>query len=161
MLLNCGVGKTPESPLDSKEIKPVHPKGNQSWILNGRTDAEVEASILWPLDVANWLTGKDPDMGKDRRQQERGTTEDEIVGWHHQPDGHEFGCTLGVDDGQGGLAYCNSWGHKELDMTEQLNWTELNWTDIWIWELDHNKGWVLNRCFQIVVLDKSLESFGQ
>ena len=99
---------------------------NQSWIFNGRTDAEAEAPILWPLDVKNWLTGKDPDTEKDRRQEERGTTENEIVGWHHQPDGHEFEQALGVDDGQRGLASCSPWGGKESDMTAWWNWTESN-----------------------------------
>ena len=116
--------KTLESPLNNKEIKPVNPKGNQSWVFNGRTDAEVEAPILWPLDVKNWLIGKDPDTGKDGRQEERGTTEDEIVGWHHQPDGHEFEQALGVSDGQRGLACCSPWAGKESDMTEWRNWTE-------------------------------------
>ena len=93
--------KTPESPLDSKEIKPVNPKGNQSWLFTGRTDAEAEIPILWPPDVMNWLTGKDPDAGKDWRQEDKGTTDDEVVGWHHQSDGHEFEQVPGVGDGQG------------------------------------------------------------
>ena len=119
--------KTLESPLDCKENQPAHPIGNQSWIFIGRTDAEAETPILWPPDGKNWLIRKDPDAGKDWRQEEKGTTEDKMVGWHHRLNGHEFGWTLGVGDGQGGLAYCNSWGHKESDTTEQLNWTELNW----------------------------------
>ena len=114
--------KTLESPLDSKEIQPVNPKGNQSWIFVGRTDVEAEIPILWPSDVKNWLIGKDPDAGKDWRQKEKGMTEDEMAGWYHWLDGHEFGYTPGVDDGQGGLACCCSWGHKESDMTEWLNW---------------------------------------
>ena len=114
--------KTLESPLDCKEIKPVNPKGNQSWIFIGRTDAE--APILWPPEAKNWLIGKDPDAGKDRRQ-EKGMTEDEMVGWHHQLHGHRFGWTLGVGDGQWGLVCYSSWGHKESDRTERLNWTEL------------------------------------
>ena len=122
--------KTLESTLDCKEIKPVHPKGNQSWIFIGRTDAEAEAPILWPLDVKNWFIGKDPDAGKEWRQEEKGTIEDEMVGWHHRLDGHEFGWTPGVGDGQGDLACCSSWGRKELDTTERLNWTELNWTEV-------------------------------
>ena len=117
--------KTLESPLDCKEIHPVHPKGNQSWIFIGRTDAEAETPILWPTDVKNWLFGKDPDVGKDWGQEEEGTTEDKMVGWHHWLGGHEFVWTLGVGDGQGGLACCDSWGRKESDTTEQLNWTEL------------------------------------
>ena len=116
--------KTLESPLDCKVIQPVHPKGNQSWIIIGRTDAEVETAILWSPDGKNWLIGKDPDAGKDWGHEEKRTTEDEMVGWHHQLDGHEFEQALGVGDGQGGLAWCSPWGHKELDTTEQLNWTE-------------------------------------
>ena len=105
------------------EIKPVNPKGNQSWIFFGRTDTEAEAPRLWPPEAKNWLVGKDPDAGKDWRQ-EKWTTEDEMVGWHHQLDGHEFEQALGVGDGQGSLACCSPWGHKELDMTKQLVWTE-------------------------------------
>ena len=109
--------KTLESPLDCKEIQPVHPKGNQSWIFTGRTDAKTP-------DSKNWLTGKDPDAGKDWRQEEKRTIEDEMIGWHHWLDGHEFAQALGVGDGQGGLVCCSLWGHKELDMTEQLNWRD-------------------------------------
>ena len=105
--------KTLESPLDCKEIQPVHPKGDQSWVFIGRTDAEAETPILWPLDVK--VIGKDPDAGKDGGQEEKGSTEDEMVGWHHQFNGHGFRWTLGVGDGQGGLA-CYSC--KELDTTE-------------------------------------------
>ena len=101
-----------ESPLDCKEIQPVHPKGNQSWIFTGRTDAEAETPILWPPDVKNWLTGKDPDIGKDWRQEEKGMREGEIVGWHQWLDGHEFEQALGVSDGQGSLACCSWWGCK-------------------------------------------------
>ena len=111
--------KTLESPLDSKEIKPVNPKG----IFIGRTDVEAEAQILWPPDVKNWLTGKDPDAGKDWRQEEKGTTEDEMVEWHYLLDGHEFEQALGVGDGQGSLGCGSPWGGKELDTTEWLNWT--------------------------------------
>ena len=120
--------KTLESPLN-KEIQPVHSKGNQSWILIGRTDAEAETPILWPPDVKNWLTLKYLDAGKDWRQEEKGTTEDEMAGWHHRLNGHELGWTLGVGDGQGGLECCNSWGHKESD-TEGLKWSELRPTPI-------------------------------
>ena len=118
--------KTLESPLDCKEIKSVHPKGNQLWIFIGRTDAEDETRIIWPPDVKSWLIWKDPDAGKDWGQEEKGTTEDEMVGWYHRLSGPGSGWTPGVGDGQGGLAFRCSWGHKELDTTERLNWTELN-----------------------------------
>ena len=117
--------KTLESPLDCKEIQPVHPK-DQSWVFIGRTDVEAETPVLWPPDVKSWLTEKHPDDGKDWGQEEKGMTEDEMVGWHHWLDGHGFGWTPGVCDGQGGLACCGSWGHKESDTTEWLNWTELS-----------------------------------
>ena len=113
--------KTLESPLDCKEIQPVNPKGNRSWIVIGRTDAEAEAPILWPPDVKSWLIGKDPDVGKDWRQEEKGTTEDEMVGWHHRLDGHEFEQAPGVGDGQGSLVCCSPWDCKESDTTERLN----------------------------------------
>ena len=116
--------KTFGSLLDCKDIQPVHPKGNQSWIFIGRTDAEAETPILWPPDAKNWLFGKDPDGGKDWRQEDKGTTEDEMVGWHHRLDGHGFEQALGVGDGQGSLVCCRPWGCKKLDMTEQLNWTK-------------------------------------
>ena len=114
-----------ESPLDCKEIQPVHPKGDQSWIFIGRTDVEDETPIVWPPHAKSWLIGKDHDAGRDWGQEEKGTTEDEMAGWHHQLDGHESEWTPGVDDGQGGLVCCDSSGHKESDMTERLNWTEL------------------------------------
>ena len=114
-----------ESPLDCKEIQPVHPKRNQSWIFFGRTDGEAETPILWPTDVKSWLTGKAPDAGKDWGREEMGTTEDEMVGWNHRLHGQGFGWTPGVGDGQGGLACCSSWGCKESDTTEWLDWTEL------------------------------------
>ena len=116
--------KTHESPLDCKEIQPVHPKGNQSWIFTGRTDAEAEILVIWPPDAKNWLTGKDPDAGKDWRQEEKGMTEDEMVGYHHWLDGHDFEQCPGVDDGQRSLVCCSPWGRQELDMSERLNWTE-------------------------------------
>ena len=115
--------KTLESPLDCKEVQPVHPKGDQSWVFIGRTDAEAETPILWPPHVKSWLSGKDPDAGRDWGQEEKGTTEDEIAGWHHRL-GHEFEWTLGVGDGQEGLACCGSWGCKESDTAEWLNWTD-------------------------------------
>ena len=114
--------KTLESPLDCKEIQPVHPKENQSWIFIGRTDAEAETPILWPPDANSWFLGKDPDAGKDWRQEEKGMTENEMVRWHHQLNEHESEEALGVGDGQGSLTCCSPWGHKELDTTEQLNW---------------------------------------
>ena len=114
--------KTLESPLDCKEIQPVHPKGNQSWIFIGRTDAEAETPILWLPDAKSWLTGKDPDSGKDWRQ-EKGITQDEMVGWYHWLNGHEFEQALRAGDGHGRLARCSPWGRKESDTTEWLNWT--------------------------------------
>ena len=117
--------KTLESPLDCKEIQSVNPKGNQSWIFIGRTDAEAETPMLWPPDAKNWLIGKDPDAEKDWRWEEKGTTEDETVWWHHWLDGHEFEQAVGVGDGQGSLTCCSPRGCKESDMTERLNWTEL------------------------------------
>ena len=117
--------KTLESPLDCKVIQPVHPK-DQSRLFIGRTDVEAETPILRPPDAKTWLIWKDPDAEKDWGQEEKWTTEDEIVGWHHQLNGYGFGWTLGVGDRQGGLAWYSSWGHKESDTTEWLNWTELN-----------------------------------
>ena len=110
--------------LDYKEIQPVHPKGDQSWVFIGRTDVKAETPILWPPHTKSWLIGKDPDAGKDWGLEEKGTTEDEMVGWHHRLDGHGFGWTPGVGDGQGGPACCGSWDRKESDTTERLNWTE-------------------------------------
>ena len=115
--------KTLESPLDCKEIQPVHLKGDQSWMFIGRTDTEAETPIRWPPDAKNWLIWKDPDAGKDWRQEEKGMAEDEMVGWHHRLNGHEFEWTPGVGDGQGGLVCCGLWGCKELVMTQRLNWT--------------------------------------
>ena len=131
-LLNCGVGEDSWESLDCKEIQPLHPKGNQSWIFIGRTDAEAETPMLWPPDAKNWHIGKDPDSGKDWRQEEKGTTEDKMVEWHYQLSGHEFAQTLGVGDRQGGLACCSPWGCKESDTTEWLIWTELNEAYIYI-----------------------------
>ena len=122
--------KTLESPLGCKEIQPVHPKGDQSWVFFGRTNAEAETPVLWPPHVKCWLVGKDSDAGRDWGWEEKGMTEDEMVGWHHWLDAHEFGWTPGVGDGQGGLACCYSWGHKELDTTE------LNWTELTLWLVD-------------------------
>ena len=110
--------KTLESPLDCEEIQPVHPKGDHSWVFIGRTDVEAETPIFWPPSAKSWLIGKDSDVGKDWGQEEKGMTEDEMVRWHHWLNGNEFGWTLGVGDGQGGLACCASWGCKESDTTE-------------------------------------------
>ena len=114
-----------ESPLDCKEIQPVHSKGDQPWMFFGRNNAKAETPVLWPPHVKNWLIGKDSDVGRDWGQEEKGTTEDEMAGWHHWLDGREFEWTPGDGDGQGGLACFDSWGRKELDTTERLNWTEL------------------------------------
>ena len=118
--------KTLESPLDCKEIEPVHPKGDQSWVFFGRTDVEAETPILWLPDVKSWLIWKDPDAGKDWSEEEKGTTEDEIVGWHHQPSWHESEQTLGVSDVQGSLACCSPWGCKESDTTELIIQSYIN-----------------------------------
>ena len=121
--------KTLESPLNCKEIKLVNPKGNQSWILIGRTDAEAETPILRPPDVKNWFIGKDPDDGKDWIQEEKGMKEDEMVGWHHWLTGHEFEQASGIGDIQGSLLCCSPWGCKESDRTERLNQTDMT-TDL-------------------------------
>ena len=120
--------KTLESPLDCKEIQPVHSKGDQSWVFIGRTDAQAETPVLWPPPSKSWLIGKDSDAGRDWEQEEKGTTEDEMSWWHHRLNEHEFEWTPGVGDGQGGLACCDSWGRKELDTTEWLNWTDYSST---------------------------------
>ena len=117
------VSTAPQSEL-TLWIQPVHPRGDQSWVCIGRTDAQAETPILWPPDVKSWLIRKDPDAGKDWGQEEKERTEDEMVGWHHRLDGHEFDQALGVGDGQGRLACCSPWGCKESDMTERLNWTD-------------------------------------
>ena len=119
--------KTPESPLDCREIQPIHPKGDQSWVFFGRTDAKAETPVLWPPHAKSWLNGKDSDAGRDWGQEEKGTTEDEMAGWHHRLYGHEFEWTPGVGDGQGGPACCGSRGRKGLDTTERLHGTELEW----------------------------------
>ena len=125
MLLNCGVGEDFESPLDCKEFQPVHSEGDQSSMFFGRNDAKAEIPVLWPPHVKSWLIGKDSDPGRDWEQEEKGTTEDEMAEWHHRLNAHEFEWTPGVGDGQGGLACCDSWGRKELDTTELLNWTDI------------------------------------
>ena len=108
--------------MDCKEIQPVHSKGDRSWVFFGRNDVKAETPVLWPPHVKSWLIGRDSDAGRDWGQEEKGTTEDEMAGWHHRLDGREFEWTLGVGDGQGGLVCCNSWGCKESDTTELLNW---------------------------------------
>ena len=122
--------------LDFKEIQPVHSEGDQPCDFFGRNDAKAATPILWPPHEKSWLTGEDPDAGRHWGQEEKGTTEDEMAGWHHRLDAHESEWTPGVGDGQGGLVCCNSWGHKGLDTTEWLNWTELNLT----W--GQNESWV-------------------
>ena len=117
--------KTLESPLDCKEIQPVHSEGDQSWVFFGRNDAKAETLVLWPPDAKSWFIGKDSDAGRDWGQEEKETREDEMAGWHHWLNGRESEWTQGVCDGQEGLACCNSWGRKESDTTERLNWTEL------------------------------------
>ena len=114
--------KTLESPLDCKEIQPVHSEGDQPWDFFGRNDTKAETPVLWAPHAKSWLIGEDSDAGSDWGQEDNGMTEGEMAGWHHRLDGHESEWTLGVGDGQGGLACCNSWGHKELDRTERLNW---------------------------------------
>ena len=138
MLLNCGVGEDSWESLGLKEIQPVHPKGNQSWIFIGRTDAEAEAPILWPPDEKRRVIVKDPDAGKDGGQEEKGTTEDEMARWHHRLNGYEFEQAPGVGDGQRSLACCSSWGCKELGH----DWaTELNWNDVSnIWKYSWSPG---------------------
>ena len=138
MLLNCGIGEDSWEYLGLQEIKPVNPQRNQSWIFIGRTSAETETPILLPLDAKNWLIGKSPRCWKRLKTGGEGDDEDEIVGWHHWLDGHEFELALGVCDGQGGLACCSPWDHKELDYKE--SWAPKNW------------------CFWTVVLEKTLES---
>ena len=129
--------KTLASSLDCKEIKPVNPKGNQSWVFTGRTDAEAETPILWAPDSKSRLTGKDPDAGKDWRREEKGMIEDEMVGWHHWLNGHEFEQAPGIGDGQGNLACCSPWGPKELGTTERLKWTEqLSVGKMCLWSLE-------------------------
>ena len=146
--------KTLESPLACKEIQPVHPKGDQSWVFIGRTDAETETPILWPPDAKSWLVWKDPDAGKDWGRK-KGMTEDEMVGWHHWLNGHGFGWTPGAGDGQGGLACCGSWGLKESDTTEQLNWIELNVPDVALNSLHFYSFNPLNNSMKEILLSSS------
>ena len=147
--------KTLESALDCKEIKPIDPKGNQSWIFIGRTDAEAEAPILWPPSVKNWLIGKDPNAEKDWRQEQKGMTEDEMVGWHHWLDGHEFQQVLEVGNGQGSLVCFSPWGCKELDMTEWLNLTD-PFTGV---SYPCSLVWIMNKCVEINECQQKLPYF--
>ena len=163
MLLNCSVEKTLESPLDCKEIQPVHPKGNQFWIFIGRMDAEAEAAILWPPDVKNWLLGEDPGAGKDLRQEEKEMTEDEMVGCHHRLNGLKFEQAPGVGEGQGSLVCCSPWGHKGLDMSEWLNWTEHIWmvmsvsTSVYILSVGYTKYYnINNNLIMLKLIDLSI-----
>ena len=134
--LNCSVGEDSWESLDCKEMKSVNPKGNQPWIFFERIDAKAEAPILWPPNPKSQLIGKDLYAGKDWRQEEKGTTEDEMVGWHHQLNGHQFVQTLGDGERQGSLMCCSPWGHKESDRTEKLkNNNKLIGTDIFLWKL--------------------------
>ena len=167
--------KTLQSPLDCKEIQPVLSEEDQPWVFFGRNDAKAETPVLWPPHVKSWLIGKDSDAGRDWEQEEKGSTEDEMAGWHHWLDGHASEWTLGVGDGQGGVACGSSWGHKELDTTEWLNWTEAD-MDTWflprssflspsfvltgidppllvspvsqaVSHLANSKPWIVNRCY--------------
>ena len=139
--------KTLENPLDCKDIQSVHPKGDQPWDFFGKTDVEAETPILWPPHAKSWLIGKDSDAGRDWGQEEKGTTEDELAGWHHWLDGNEFEWTPGVGDGQGSPACCDSWGCKESDTTEWLNWTELIYIHIHIYPTNLSKAWTFpNPC---------------
>ena len=146
--------QTLESPLDCMEIQPVHPKGDESWVFFWRNDAKAETPVLWPPHAKSWLIGKDSDAGKDCGQEEKGMTEDEMAGWYHWLDGRESEWTLGVGDGQGGLACCYSWGRKESDTTEWLKWLNIHYLPIFMFVLNicpHQpvcKSWLyVNVCF--------------
>ena len=141
--------KTLASPLDCKEIQPVHSEGDHPWDFFGRTDAKAETPILWPPHVKSWLIGKDSDAGRDWGQEEKGTTEDGMAGWHHWLNGHESEWTLGVGDGQGGLVCCDSWGRKELDTIEQLIWSDLKSDNACLYKFSIDFG-PLTACFHKV-----------
>ena len=130
MHLNCSVGEDSWESLGLQGDQTVHPKGDQSWVFIGRNDAKAETPAFWPPHVKSWLIGKDSDAGRDWGQEEKGTTEDEMAGWHHRLNGHEFESTLGVGNGQGSLVCCSPWGDKESDMTEWMNWWRVSW---WCW----------------------------
>ena len=153
--------KTLESLLDCKEIQQVHSKGDQFWVFFGRTDVKPETPILCLPHAKSWLIGKDPDSGRDWGQEEKGTTEDEMAGWHHRLNGHEFEWTPGIGDGQGGLACCSPWGHKESETTERLNWIELTEVLLEKWSrikrIGCRDGWrvvVFNRVTGIIFTEK-------
>ena len=148
--------KTIESPLDCKEIQPVHSEGHQPWDFFGRNDAKAETPVLWPPHAENWLIGKDPDAGRDWGQEEEGMTEDEMAGWHHRLDGREFEWTPGVGDGQGGLACFDSWGCKESDTTEQLNWLDTSFKKSSLFQIC-GFSTVINYRRYILILTKSLQ----
>ena len=130
-----------ESPLDCKEIQPVHSEGDQTWDFFGRKDAKADTAVLWPPHVKCWLIGKDSDAGRDWGQEEKRTTEDEMAGWHQWLDGLESEWTPGVGDGQGGVACCDSWGRKESDTTERLNWLRFTYSTsclaLSVWRYSH------------------------
>ena len=147
--------------MDCKEIQPVYPKENQSWIFTGRTDIEAETPILGPSDAKSWFILKDPDTGKDWGQEEKGTIEDEMVGWHHQINRDEFEWALRIGDGQGGLACCSPWGCKESDTTEGLNWIQFQMGQIytadawwifinWIYFFVFKSDWISTRLLWVV-----------
>ena len=136
--------KTLESPLNCREIQPVHPKGYQSWVFFGRAYAKAETPILWPPHVKSWLIGKDSDAGRDWGQEKR-ITEDEMAGWHHWLGRYEFEWTLGVGDRQGGLGCCNSWGHRKLDTTEWLNWTKQFWSFVILVIYTAGRKWIAKK----------------
>ena len=142
--------KTLESPLDWKEIQPVYSE-DQPWDFFGRNDAKAETLVLWPPHVKSWLIGNDPDAGRDWGQEEKGSTEDEMAGWHPWLDGHESEWTPGVGDGQGGLECCDSWGRKDSDTTEQLNWTSLNCGRRWDQGLPTLSPWPLHLCIFFLI----------
>ena len=136
MLLNYGVGKDSWETLGLRRSnQSILKEISQSWVFFERKDAKAETPVLWPPHAKSWLIGKDSDAGRDWGQEEKGTTEDEMAGWHHHLDGSESEWTPEVGDGQGGLVCCDSWGRKESDMTERLSWTELN--NIWCWAPFH------------------------
>ena len=160
MLLNCGVGEDSWKSLELQgSNQSWHPKGNQSWIFIGRTDAVAEAPILWPPDAKSWLISKDPDAGKDWRQEEKDKAEDEMVGWHQWLDGHEFEQASGICDGQANLAFCCPWGHKESDITEQLNFMSLGFLNTQLTGLLGNYGFLFLSLSSVLTCEAPALSF--